>query len=941
MVGVPSALHLAAGLVAVAVSAGLAVAIFSGALSGRAAGRRLPLTRDPARLLGVVGGMVYALSHALSGAVIGDAQTWAYLHAAGLGLLAVGAGPTRADRRAAGAAAPLLIPVAPPNPSYVAAGLGIVAAVRILGAGRSAAAAGLGVAAMGAAHWLAPTQPVVSEWTTLGGALLLGGWLWGASSGRILAKLLAAFVSALLALAILLSVVLSTVGTAQLTNDELVRLTRIAEGLTAEVDSWPAEAVNAASAIAIAPRPLLSVQLTEQEAADLYQVGFADQDFFLVIDATGAKVNVHPADLGGSVELALGGDPLVSAVRRGETPRAGGLLSTGGRIVAFGAVALRTEDLLPEDPPAGVLLTGRLVDAVWAEQQAATQGGGVIGVIAGTPAIVAGTVEVDPDTVVDGLRGRAQADLNVDGQAVFAASAPIADPETGTVLGQVVTTSSPAVVANLEAAQATRLFIVALAGGVLAVVVAALVTRRFTRPITELTAVAERIGAGDLSGRARIDTGDEVGLLGATFDEMVASLEAQRDELTHAARTQSRLRGRLESLTTSMSDGLIAVDADGLVIQFNPAAEAMTGLPAGQVLGQRLVTVLEGRVHDDSTSERLPGVGGRGDLQLEDPMADRPAAARVVLLRGDGDRLPVAVTAAPVRDDDEQVLGRVFVLRDISRDIEVERMKTEFLANVSHELRTPITPIKGYANVLARRDVGAEATRRFAGEILSSTERLERIVGMIVDFAGLDSGRVALAAEPVELEPLVAETLQDWRDANPGRVFGDLLNGQLPPVLADRTYLRRVLDELLDNAVKFSPDGDPVDVTAVTEGDRVRLSIVDRGIGIDPKAAAHLFTDFRQIDGTETRHYGGLGLGLGLVKRILDGTGARVEVESEPGVGATFSLLLPVGGPVPRPSAPLPNGPTPDRWDPPAASAPASSSAVPSVPPVPVVPPPP
>ena len=122
-----------------------------------------------------------------------------------------------------------------------------------------------------------------------------------------------------------------------------------------------------------------------------------------------------------------------------------------------------------------------------------------------------------------------------------------------------------------------------------------------------------------------------------------------------------------------------------------------------------------------------------------------------------------------VRSPDGELLGRVFVLRDISREIEVERMKTEFLANVSHELRTPITPIKGYANVLARRDVGAEATQRFAGEILNSTARLERIVGMIVDFAGLDSGRVVLEPEPIDLTAMVAETLEEWRAGHDGR----------------------------------------------------------------------------------------------------------------------------------------------------------------------------
>jgi len=904
MVGVPSALHLAAALLAVAASVGLGFAIAEGVLTGRPVDTRHRQPMGTWRTIGVLGALVYAAGHVMAGALVGDPTLWTWLHVGGLAGLAVGAGPAGDHDRSL----PLLIPVVPQTPSWFAAGAGLLVAVRMLGAGRAHLGAALGMVLLGLGHAAAPLEPVIGDWLTIAGAVSLGGWLWVAARHRILAKLLAAFGTALLALAILLAAVLSTVGAAQLTNDELTRLSRLAEALVQEVSQWPAEAVNSAAAIAIAPRSLLETRFAAQEAAELYRVGFADQDFFLVLDAAGQVVNQHPQDLGGSLVLSLTGDPLVGTVRAGtgDVQQAGGMLSTGGRVVAFGAVALRPDGLLPEDPPGGVLVTGRLVDVVWAEQESASLDVGIVGVVDDSPAFTAAAVGTTGDAVLDGLGTRDRADLGEQGLTLFAASASIVDPESGATLGRIITTSTPAVIAAVERAQTQRLFVVALAGGLLAIVAGAIVTRRFVRPISQLTEAARQIGAGDLGARAGVDSADEVGLLGRTFDEMVGSLSTQRAELTDAARTESKLRGRLESLTTSMSDGLIAADADGHIIQFNPAAEALTGLLAVEVIGEALATVMAERIAAESATEAVPGMSGEADLHLDDPLADSSSAARVLLVRPDGEQTPAAVTAAPVRSPDGELLGRVFVLRDISREIEVERMKTEFLANVSHELRTPITPIKGYANVLARRDVGAEATQRFAGEILNSTARLERIVGMIVDFAGLDSGRVVLEPEPIDLTAMVAETLEEWRAGHDGREFGNFLNGGLPPVLADPVYLRRVLDELLDNAVKFSPDGDPVDVTARAEGGHVRLSVIDRGIGIDPKAAAHLFTDFRQVDGTETRHYGGLGLGLGLVKRILDGSGATAEVDSDPGVGATVSLLLPVGGPVPVPALPMP-----------------------------------
>jgi len=225
-------------------------------------------------------------------------------------------------------------------------------------------------------------------------------------------------------------------------------------------------------------------------------------------------------------------------------------------------------------------------------------------------------------------------------------------------------------------------------------------------------------------------------------------------------------------------------------------------------------------------------------------------------------------------------------------------MKTELLANVSHELRTPLTPIKGYAEMLGRRQYEPEVTRRFAEAILESSARLERIVGLIVDFAALDSGRLQLASHVVALPGLVAEVLAEWQANEPQREFFQEVPPELPSVVVDPNMLCRALDELLDNAVKFSAGGCPVRVTgevSVVEGRSVvRLSVHDEGVGIESDVAARIFGDFYQGDASETRTYGGLGLGLALVRRIMEGLGGRAAVRSELGRGSSFQLLLPV-----------------------------------------------
>jgi two-component system, OmpR family, phosphate regulon sensor histidine kinase PhoR len=899
MVGVPAALHLAAALLAVFAAAGLAVALLAGRpqATGRGDGAL--------RRVGALGALAYGVGAALAGAQVGPADVRTWVQAAGLLLVALG------TTRAAAAGLPLVVPVVPTTPALAAAGAALLAAARVAAAGPRASALALGLAVLGGGHALEPSRPVLAAGVLSAGSLLVGVWLWTASRRRLLAKLLVAFAASLLALATVLAAVLSTASSAQLAEEELGRLRRLAQQLTAEVESWPGEAVLAAQPLARSADPLVTTALSPADAADLYALSLSSQDFFLAIDASGQVVNSHPPTLSGAVRLAVVGDPRVAGLLAGgATGDDGGLLISGDAVVAIGAVALSGEGTRPEGPPAGVLVTGRRVDGLYVAQVATELRVGVVAVVGGQPLAAAvpadapgegdgPVVDVDGPQVAAALGERPSAEVDVGGRTAFAAADELADPELGTVAGRIVTVSTPAVIADLETAQTRRLFLVSLVGGALALVVAAVVVRRSTRPISRLTAVAEAVSAGDLGRRSEVEAPDEVGVLSAAFDEMVESLSEQQRDLTTSAQREARLRGRFESLTTSMSDGLVAADASGEVITFNPAAEALLGLPADSAVGRPLHVVLA-----EALDPEVADDGGADPLRVAAPLDPSTAAARLTLRRPDGVRVPVAATAAPVRAPNGEVIGRVLVLRDITADLQVEQMKSQFLANVSHELRTPITPIKGYANVLARRDVGPEATRRFAEQILDSTRRLERIVGMIVDFAALDGGRVVLRREPVDVEALVGGRLERWREAEPERRFLCRLDPRLPQVLADPTYLGRMLDELLDNAVKFSPDGQEVEVTACRDGEVVELRVRDRGIGVDPDAARALFTDFVQLDGTETRHFGGLGLGLGLVKRILDGMGAEARVTSEPGAGTTVAVRLPADPSPPPPRQP-------------------------------------
>jgi len=454
------------------------------------------------------------------------------------------------------------------------------------------------------------------------------------------------------------------------------------------------------------------------------------------------------------------------------------------------------------------------------------------------------------------------------------------------------------------------LFLIALGGTLLALLIASLVGERIGAGLRRLTVAAGSIQAGDFSVRAEVVSDDEVGLLGAAFDSMAASIEEKTTALKQAADDETRLRNRLEAVVAGMGEALIAVDAHGRITDFNQAAEELVGVAAGDAFERPADQVLR------LTSEDGDDLSGR----LRKPLPRR-WNAMATLSQHDDASVPVAVSAGVLRGAGGELAGGVFVLRDLRREREIERMKTEFLSHVGHELRTPLAGVLGHAEILTRRQLPAAQTRVSHEEILKSGKRLERIVEMLEFFASSGAGRVPLRPEHLQVRSLVDDALTRWQskfDKPPAisrRVARDL-----PEVTADRRWLTASIDELIDNALKFSPNGSRITVTAaevdpqaVNNGNgsarsrngrvrngRVRarrgaveISVIDRGKGMSPEEQELAFSDFVQGDGSDTRRYGGLGLGLALVKRVAEAHGGSVRCESTPGKGSKFSIVLP------------------------------------------------
>ena len=334
---------------------------------------------------------------------------------------------------------------------------------------------------------------------------------------------------------------------------------------------------------------------------------------------------------------------------------------------------------------------------------------------------------------------------------------------------------------------------------------------------------------------------------------------------------------RSVAILANIADGIVAVDRDGHVVLWNSAAEEITGVPQEEAIGLTTLQVLQRR--------------------LESPVTETPSRQRLVSITRGAEEVWLSLSEAVMRDPLGAVAGRIFAFRDISADRRVEEVKSDFVAAVSLQLRAPLTSIYGFAETLLRQDVlfGDAERQTFLRYIASESERLTEIVDQLLNVARLDAGDLHVEPEPIDVASVVSEVVDSAGDAGVGN--GHRFEVDLPsePLAAeaDRDKLRQVFSILVENALKYSPDGGTVTVGARRKEDAVEVRVVDEGIGIPAAEQERIFRKFYRAEPTARDGAGGTGLGLFIAKELVTAMGGRIWVESAEGEGASFAFELP------------------------------------------------
>jgi two-component system phosphate regulon sensor histidine kinase PhoR len=331
----------------------------------------------------------------------------------------------------------------------------------------------------------------------------------------------------------------------------------------------------------------------------------------------------------------------------------------------------------------------------------------------------------------------------------------------------------------------------------------------------------------------------------------------------------------LEAIAEEMQSGVIAIDQKGVVEYANPffirlfsITEATVGRRAEDVLsGTGLLRTIEGF--------RQRGVKSSEDVEISE--GGKFFGARLVPL-SEGRRTSLLV-----------------FLKDITEEKRVEAIKRDFVANVSHELRTPLASIKGYAETLLDGGMADKETLRdFLRIIDRHATRMSRLIDDLLTLSRLESHEFAFSLSPVDVKDLIQSTIAgfDKQARDKGIRLSLDLPERLPKALGDRDRLEQVMTNLLDNAIKYTPSGGRVDVSAGKGDGLISISVKDTGIGIPKGDTLRIFERFYRVDKARSRELGGTGLGLAIVKHILQGHNTRVSVESEQGKGSVFSFRL-------------------------------------------------
>lgn len=427
----------------------------------------------------------------------------------------------------------------------------------------------------------------------------------------------------------------------------------------------------------------------------------------------------------------------------------------------------------------------------------------------------------------------------------------------------------------------------ALLAAAIALAFALYFARRVSRPLAATAELAERIARGDYTGVRPVEGADEIRRLSEAIRSMHEQLEERLSTITAD-------RNKVLAILSGMVEGVIAVDREERIVHINSVAARLLDIAPERATGRRIWEVT--RV--TAVSSILEHVRKSGREQTDECKIAATDAARA--------EVEIELRASPLRDAGGADAGAVVVLHDVTSLRRLESVRRDFVANVSHELKTPLTAIRGLVEtMLDDPEMPVETGRRFLERIREQSLRLSTLVGDLLTLARIEANEERVERRALDLGALLRDCSSRFGElaARHGLALDTQLGALSRSVEGDEESLRQIVDNLLDNACKYTPAGGRVWLRVEQDDSETRIEVRDTGIGIAPRDQERVFERFYRVDKARSRELGGTGLGLSIVKHLVQTLGGRVSLESHVGRGSTFRVHLPHASRLGAPSA--------------------------------------
>ena len=425
-----------------------------------------------------------------------------------------------------------------------------------------------------------------------------------------------------------------------------------------------------------------------------------------------------------------------------------------------------------------------------------------------------------------------------------------------------------------------NVFIAVLIGIFVASVLGYKMAMNITKPIKEITYTASRIAKGQFDRRINITSRNEIGILADSINDMASKL---RDTITSLQDKNIKL----ESIMSSMINGIIAIDNSEKILFINHVAESLLGITGGEITGKHLLQVVRNNSIDNYFKKMLK---------------DKEFFNTEVNLNDSNEKILKFHANSIKQNGENGIEGIIITIQDVTELRKLERVRTEFIANVSHELKTPLTSIKGFTETLKSFDFDDKQDAiRFLNIIEDEADRLYRLINDILSLSELEQKKTKTVKEKIDIEKAVEEVLsvlKSQSDKKNIELSAKIQEG-LESISGHGDKFKQMLINLIDNAVKYTPENGKVSIEAYKQShnadlDKLIIKVKDNGIGIPKQHIPRLFERFYRVDKARSRTIGGTGLGLAIVKHIVMLFNGEIEVTSEVGKGTEFRIILPM-----------------------------------------------